>query len=359
VTRIVLNPPQMRGVASRLDAAAAELNGSAARLAGAPKPEMPPGIAGEVESTVSSVAQRIRHESTDLVHEARMLRVRAALAELGAAVAYALRGMNGRELDPKSLLRRLGENPQFESALAALASAEGLDELHQASNRWMRLLQFREARGAWDELVNPIVKQYGEGSYRALKQYLSWEELVSHWMPLEVAHDALNVRPGSPAELRLSEEAAEGGKAIRGLRLAGKAAAPLDIALSGTTVLHGSEYHGVRGDIDRAAAGASVVGSSLILAGAVAPIPVGGQVAAGVIVTGAGLWTAGNLAYDHRKEIARAAVAGAGWVDRHKWQIAAHVGGPVPGAAYEGGRWIVHHAPDVGKTLSKAAPWNW
>jgi hypothetical protein len=299
---------------------------------------MPPGIAGDVESTVSSVAKRIRNESTDLVHEARMLRVRAALAELGAAVAYVLRGMTGRELDPKSLLRRLGESPQFESALAALASAEGIDEMHQASSRWTRLLQFREARGAWDELVNPILKQYGAG---------------------EVAHDALNVRPSSAAELRLSEEAAEGGKALRGLRLAGKAAAPLDIALSGTTVLHGSEYHGVRGDIDRAAAGASVVGSSLILAGAVAPIPVGGQVAAGVIVTGAGLWTAGNLAYDHRKEIARAAVAGAGWVDRHKLQIAAHIGGPVPGAAYEGGRWVVHHAPDIGKTLSKAAPWNW
>ena len=359
MTRIVLNPPEMRSAASRLDAAAAELQGAAARLAGAPRPEMPAGIAGEVESTISSVSQHVRHESTELVHEARMLRVRAALAELGAAVAYVLRGMNGHELDRKSLLRRLGENPQFESALAALASAEGFDEMNQASSRWTRLLQFREARGAWDELVNPILKQYGEGSYRTLKQYLGWEELVSHWMPLEVAHHALDVRPGSAAELRLTEEAAEGGKALRTLRIAGKAAAPLDIALSGQTVLQGSEYHGFRGDIDRAAAGASIVGSSLILAGAVAPVPVGGQVAAGIIVTGAGLWTAGNLAYDHRKEIARAAVAGANWADRHKWDIAADVAAPVPRAAYAGGSWVVHHAPDIGKTLSKAAPWHW
>ena len=359
MTRIVLNPPQMRSVASRLDSAAAELEGAAGRLAGAPRPEMPPGIAGDVESTISAVSRRVRHESTELVHEARMLRVRAALAELGAAVAYVLRGMNGRELDRKSLLRRLGENPQFESALAALATAEGFDELHQASNRWTRILLFRESRDAWDELVSPIAKQYGAGSYRALKQYLGWEELVSHWMPLEVARQGIDVRPGSLAELRLSEEAVEGGKAIRALRVAGKAAAPLDIALSGDTVLHGSQYHGVRGDIDRAAAGASVVGSSLILAGAVAPVPVGGQVAAGVIVTGAGLWTAGNLAYDHRKEIARTAVAGANWVERHKWQIASGVTGPVPGAAYEGGKWVVEHAPDVGKTLAKAAPWNW
>jgi hypothetical protein len=312
-------------------------------------------------------------QAAQLADEATALRYRAAIVDVASAFRVALSDPKLRGLGGKELLDRLADDEALKAALGTLNLVGGPDELWSANRRWTRLLQYREAQGLWNELVNPALLRHGQDSYQALKGYFRFEEFVSHMMPLAVAHEATRLRPGTAAALRASEAAAAVGPGMSRLRVAGKLAAPLDIALSAHTAINGSQYEGVRGGVDRGVAGASAVASAVVVAGMVAPVPVAGQVAAGVILTAAGVWVVGNMVYDHRKEIARAAVSAAEFVDRNKVAIAAHAGGPVTALAYQhrddlrwagekaldAGGWAVRHADDMPRTISKLAPWNW
>jgi hypothetical protein len=200
-----------------------------------------------------------------------------------------------------------------------------------------------------------------------------WQERISHSMSLDLAQRSIGVARGSKAEAELAEEAgplAKFGNAGKALELGGKGLAGLDVVLNAYTVVHGSDYHGVRGDVDRGVAGMSVLAGGTLLAATVAPVPVAGQIAAGAILTGAAVWTAANLVADHKKEIARAVTGGAKFVADHPLLAApvSPVTAPLAvgkevwdhrGDIEHAGGTVIHAVGGVVEHPGRALPWNW
>jgi hypothetical protein len=326
--RIVLDPPTMQDVATRFVDAAADVEGLSLKVAAAPQPELPAGF-GDLPGMLTSIARVLEIQSKELLQEAAELRKRVAVAQLGTAIQYALRDPRYKHLSGEKLKKALDEDPKVHAALLALAQADNITSLVASSRKWQRLKQIEAARHAWNVLVRPNSVLYGDESYRTFRGYMQWQERMSHSMSLDLAHRSIDVARGSRAEAKLAEETgplAKLGKAGDALELGGKSLAVLDVVLGGYTVIHGSEYGGTRGDIDRGVAGMSVLAGATVVAAAFLPIPVAGEAAAAVILTGAALWTAGNMIADHRKEIAHAVTSGGSFLVHHPLVLAGPAG---------------------------------
>jgi len=352
--RIVVDPPDLRDVATRFVDAAADVEQLSLRLVGAPRPELPAGF-GDLDPTITSVSRGLQDQSTQLLRGAVRLRERAALAQLAAAIAYALREPQYEHLHGKRLHDALEKDQEVRAALTALSLANSVTDLVAENRKWERLEQIAMARGSWNTYVNSSVLRYGENDYRTFRGYMIWQERISHSMPLDLARKSIDVAGGSRAEDELASETGplvKLGKLGRVIEVGGKGLTGVDALLGAKTAILGSDYHGVRGDVDRGMGGMSALAGAALLAGAVLPIPVAGEVAATVILTVGGLWAAGNLIADNKKAIARGLTATGKSVYDHTLVAAVAAPETAPIAV---GKEIYDHRHDVERAGSTVA----
>jgi hypothetical protein len=139
---------------------------------------------------------------------------------------------------------------------------------------------------------------------------------------------------------------------LKGLRgTVGKVTPFISMVTSADTMIRGSSMPGARGDIDRYVVAPVTLGASGVAAasalGIIALTP-GGQVVVGAVLIGAGVWVVGNIAYDHRKEIAHAVAKGGKFVIDHPI-----VAGPVA-APYAAGKEIYDHRHEIAHAVVSA-----
>ena len=80
--RVLLDPGELRQLASRMQTTAEEYGLISRRLHGKPMPEMPPGVAGRVRVDVSEAACRLGSEPGPMLASVNELKVRALWAEI-------------------------------------------------------------------------------------------------------------------------------------------------------------------------------------------------------------------------------------------------------------------------------------
>ena len=139
-------------------------------------------------------------------------------------------------------------------------------------------------------------------------------------------------------------DAFDGMKRGRGVvGTVGRVVRPVGVVADGSTLLHGSQYEGTRGSIDRAMAGAGLVAIGVV-AVASSPVLVAGGIVVGVAAT---VWGVGNLVADNWEHIS----AGARRVGQGVRDTASTVGSGIASGARSVGSGIASGARSAGRFL--------
>jgi hypothetical protein len=299
--RIVGEPSSLRAAGKRLHEQHHRHEAGAAALAGWPLPEMPPDVYAHVVEELQRIARLLREAGLAAEQDGTELGQRALLftiAGWGSPVIRELRSVYG-----------IGSN----------------------SMTVAREARFIIALRALKEMVDPVVRVEGQESLAALNAWLRWqstlpEKLTQDGAFLKLASRDLNALRYPGFLERVISNAGDGRFALAG-KVIGRAGGPLMMASGVWTLAGGSKYHGARGAIDRYVVGAGSFGAGGVLAAAALGVTVAPELLAAAAVVGVGVaaWTAGNIIYDHRKEIAHAVVGAAAYEWHHS----------VPGMIYD------------------------
>jgi hypothetical protein len=284
MTRFAGVPEQLRAAATVLGATAPELDLAAVALSSIALPAMPPGVALVVEDTLWRASATLRQAALEAKREGEDLKRRGLWLELadagGTAWAY-------------SVVTR-----------AALDIPTGLMDFVERK-RAIRLLQVWRA---YKRLVVPTADRFGPESYEALWKYFRFQyhypEVASRLpMLAEGAGDMSFYERASGVPLPL----------LRGVT--GKILGPLGVATGFLQIVNPEHSHGWERTGDEVAGGANLIGSAtatLMTFGSAATVEAigvwipGVNVAVAVLILGSAAWEL----YTHRREVARALVAG-------------------------------------------------
>jgi hypothetical protein len=196
----------------------------------------------------------------------------------------------------------------------------------------------------WERVVTPIVTDYGDDSLAATTAWF----LFQRRSPLTV-QQILKMVSGAGEQEAYAAAADVPLAAVR--TVGGKILGPLGIYTNFLAMTH-PEHEGWRGTGGQVAGGIGLggsIGATALAFGAAVP---GLDVAVGVALLGAGAWELGNLAWDNRKAIAKAATtAGKFAVDHAPDFAAGAVAGPAGVFAWE-------HRGDIARGAVATATWG-
>jgi hypothetical protein len=306
---IEANPTELYSTAKRLVAARDKRRDAAARLAFVSIPELPPGI--DVESAIRGAGNELRRQADELEHCAHDLAARALWA---IAAGY-------------GTLR-----------IAPVAAVRGLWGLFSSTTKvgeQRRVLAMVRGWSFYKSEVLPWELAGRSSSPEALGAWMLWQQEISRFVPASRLSTIVEGEGGAASYLRVA------AGPLRGVRVvAGKVTPFISLATSTDTLIRGSNLPGWRGDVDRYGVAPVAIGASGVAAagvvGLIAVTPPG-EVAIGVVLIGVGAWSVGNIAYDHRKEIAHAVVSTGKFVVDHPL-----VAGPVA-APFAAGKEVYDH----------------
>jgi hypothetical protein len=324
MARVAGIPAELRGVAASLHGTAGDLDALAARLASISYPEMPPATAATVQAFVGDAGSRLRRDAIVAESSGGGVKNRALWFEAADALLAA----------PASRAPYMGG----EAIVNVLDLTERL-RVDRMLQEWTH----------WNRIVPEIVGSYGEDSMAATSIWFSRQEHsslpYSRFLKMVEGEGDRDFYAGS-ADVPLT--------AFRAV--AGKVLGPVGIATNAYTIFH-PEHSGWRGDVDRASGGIGTVGSIGATALAFGAFVPGLDVAVGAALLGVAAWQLGNLMYDNRAAIARAAVATgnyvyehAGWIGGPLGQLAWEHRGQAVRAAVSAGTWGADHAESVART---------
>lgn len=220
---------------------------------------------------------------------------------------------------------------QAHESTAWVLSAIGLLKGVDATTHGLEAVTLHKGLSRAWELYDRALRsgEFGRyGDLRSLQRWLAWQETVSAWgLPIDWARAATHMGDEAIAagkSVRFGKVAVKwtrvghGTDILRGARWTrglSKALGPIGFASDLIVVLRGSEYEGVRGDVDRGIATAGLVTAAAAVGATAAGLTLAPVIvtAAGVVAVGAAAWSVGNLAWDHRDDVARAVTSAAEW----------------------------------------------
>jgi hypothetical protein len=314
VTVIEADPSELVATAGRLGQARQRRLTAAADLRGLAMPEMPPGLEGYIEGVINSAASGLTTQAGDWADIGRDLASRAMWAIIAG---YGVLRMPG---------------------VSAMRGLYGLFSNGVKVAEQRRLWQMLRAWSLYQSEVAPIAAR-GERSMEALRAFMLWQQELSRIVP----HGKLAaVLAGEGDAAKYMRIAAGPLKGLRGT--VGKVTPFISMITSTDTMIRGSTMPGWRGDVDRYVVAPVTLGASGVAGasalGIIALTP-GGQIVVGAVLIGAGVWVVGNIAWDHRKEIAHAVAKGGKFVVDHPI-----VAGPVA-VPYAAGKEIYDHRHEI------------
>jgi len=293
VTVIEANPSEMVATAGRLGQSRQRRLTAAADLKGLSMPEMPPGLAPQIHGVIVTTSSDLREQAEDLGDIGRDLASRAMWAII---TGYGVLKLPG---------------------ISAMRGLYGLFSNTMKVAEQRRLWKMLRAWSFYQSEVGPVALARGERSMEALRAFMLWQQELSRVVP----HGRLAAVLAGEGDALKYMKVAVGP--LKGLRTAtGKVTPFISLITSTDTLIRGSTLPGWRGDVDRYVVAPVTIGASGVAAasalGIIALTP-GGQVVVGAVLIGAGVWVVGNMAWDHRKEIAHAAVKGGKFVLDHPY----------------------------------------